>query len=185
MKKLNLPLMSNNIDREDVDCLIDFLKQEPIPRLTNGPKVIEFEEKWSKWLGVKHSVLVNSGTAANELTMLALKYKYPEGGEIIVPPLTWISDINSVLFAEFNPVFVDINFKNLSFDLDKLEEAITEKTKAIFVTHVLGLNALSERLLKICEDNDILLIEDVCESHGVTYNDTKVGSIGFASNFSF
>ena len=185
MKKLNLPLMSNNIDREDVDCLIDFLKQEPIPRLTNGPKVIEFEEKWSKWLGVKHSVLVNSGTAANELTMLALKYKYPEGGEIIVPPLTWISDINSVLFAEFNPVFVDINFKNLSFDLDKLEEAITEKTKAIFVTHVLGINALSERLLKICEDNDILLIEDVCESHGVTYNDVKVGSIGFASNFSF
>jgi CDP-6-deoxy-D-xylo-4-hexulose-3-dehydrase len=185
MKKLNLPLMSNNIDREDVDCLIDFLKQEPIPRLTNGPKVIEFEEKWSKWLGVEHSVLVNSGTAANELTMLALKYKYPEGGEIIVPPLTWISDINSVLFAEFNPVFVDINFKNLSFDLDKLEEAITEKTKAIFVTHVLGINALSERLLKICEDNDILLIEDVCESHGVTYNDVKVGSIGFASNFSF
>ena len=185
MKKLNLPLMSNNIDREDVDCLIEFLKQEPIPRLTNGPKVIEFEEKWSKWLGVEHSVLVNSGTAANELTMLALKYKYPEGGEIIVPPLTWISDINSVLFAEFNPVFVDINFKNLSFDLDKLEEAITEKTKAIFVTHVLGINALSERLLKICEDNDILLIEDVCESHGVTYNDVKVGSIGFASNFSF
>ena len=177
--------MSDNIDREDVDCLIEFLKQEPIPRLTNGPKVIEFEEKWSKWLGVKHSVLVNSGTAANELTMLALKYKYPEGGEIIVPPLTWISDINSVLFAEFNPVFVDINFKNLSFDLDKLEEAITEKTKAIFVTHVLGINALSERLLKICEDNDILLIEDVCESHGVTYNDVKVGSIGFASNFSF
>ena len=182
---LSLPLMSDNIGREDVDCLIEFLKQEPIPRLTNGPKVIEFEEKWSKWLGVKHSVLVNSGTAANELTMLALKYKYPEGGEIIVPPLTWISDINSVLFAEFNPVFVDINFKNLSFDLDKLEEAITEKTKAIFVTHVLGINALSERLLKICEDNDILLIEDVCESHGVTYNDVKVGSIGFASNFSF
>ena len=182
---LSLPLMSDNIDREDVDCLIEFLKQEPIPRLTNGPKVIEFEEKWSKWLGVEHSVLVNSGTAANELTMLALRHKYPEGGEIIVPPLTWISDINSVLFAEFTPVFVDINFKNLSFDLDKLEEAITEKTKAIFVTHVLGINALSERLLKICEDNDILLIEDVCESHGVTYNDVKVGSIGFASNFSF
>ena len=112
MKKLNLPLMSDNIDREDVDCLIEFLKQEPIPRLTNGPKVIEFEEKWSKWLGVEHSVLVNSGTAANELTMLALKYKYPEGGEIIVPPLTWISDINSVLFAEVNPVFVDINLNN-------------------------------------------------------------------------
>ena len=185
MKDLKLPLISDNISRDDIDCLVEFLQQEPIPRLTNGPKVVEFEKKWSEWLGVKHSVFVNSGTAANELTMLALKYMYPDGGDIIVPPLTWISDINSILFADFNPVFVDINLKNLSFDLDKLEESITDKTKAIFITHVLGLNALSERLLKICEDNDILLIEDVCESHGATYDDTKVGSIGFASNFSF
>ena len=151
MKDLTLPLMSDNISRDDIDCLVEFLQQEPIPRLTNGPKVVEFEEKWSEWLGVKHSVFVNSGTAANELTMLALRYMYPEGGEIIVPPLTWISDINSILFAKFSPVFVDINLKNLSFDLDKLEESITDKTKAIFITHVLGLNALSERLLKICE----------------------------------
>ena len=185
MKNLELPLMSDNISREDLDCLIDFLKQEPIPRLTNGPKVIEFEKKWSEWLGVKHSVFVNSGTSANELSMLALKYKYPEGGDIIVPPLTWISDINSVLFADFNPVFVDVNFKNLSFDLDMLEESITDTTRAIFVTHVLGVNALSDRLLQICDDNDILLIEDVCESHGVIFDNKKVGSIGFASNFSF
>ena len=185
MKDLSLPLMSNNIDRADIDCLIEFLQQDPLPRLTNGPKVIEFEKAWSEWLGVKHSVFVNSGTAANELTMLALKHFYPEGGEIIIPPLTWISDINSVLFAEFNPVFVDINFKNLSFDLDKLEKSINDNTRAIFVTHVLGLNALSDRLLKLCIDNDILLIEDVCESHGATHNDIKLGSIGFASNFSF
>ena len=185
MKDLKLPLMSDNISRDDIDCLVEFLQQEPIPRLTNGPKVVEFEKKWSEWLGVKHSVFVNSGTSANELTMLALKYMYPDGGDIIVPPLTWISDINSILFADFNPVFVDINLKNLSFDLDKLEESITDKTKAIFITHVLGLNALSERLLKICEDNDILLIEDVCESHGATYAGSKVGSVGFASNFSF
>ena len=185
MNKLKLPLMSDNIDRDDIDCLVEFLQQEPIPRLTNGSKVVEFEEKWSKWLGVKHSVFVNSGTAANELTMLALKYMYPDGGQIIVPPLTWISDINSVWFADFDTVFVDINLKNLSFDLDKLERAITDKTKAIFLTHILGLNALSDRLLKICEDNNILLIEDVCESHGVTYNNVKAGSIGFASNFSF
>mgnify|MGYP003137010661 CR=1 FL=1 len=185
MNKLKLPLMSDNISRDDIDCLVEFLQQEPIPRLTNGPKVVEFEEKWSKWLGVKHSVFVNSGTAANELTMLALGYMYPDGGKVILPPLTWISDINSVLFAGLDTVFVDINLKNLSFDLDKLEKAITDKTKAIFLTHILGLNALSDRLLKICEDNNILLIEDVCESHGVTYNNVKAGSIGFASNFSF
>ena len=185
MNKLKLPLMSDNIDRDDIDCLVEFLQQEPIPRLTNGSKVVEFEEKWSEWLGVKHSVFVNSGTAANELTMLALGYMYPDGGKVILPPLTWISDINSVLFAGLDPAFVDINLKNLSFDLDKLERAITGRTKAIFLTHILGLNALSDRLLKICEDNNILLIEDVCESHGVTYNNVKAGSIGFASNFSF
>ena len=177
--------MSDNISRDDIDCLVEFLQQEPIPRLTNGSKVVEFEEKWSEWLGVKHSVFVNSGTAANELTMLALGYMYPDGGKVILPPLTWISDINSVLFAGLDTVFVDINLKNLSFDLDKLERAITGKTKAIFLTHILGLNALSDRLLKICEDNNILLIEDVCESHGVTHNNVKVGSLGFASNFSF
>ena len=185
MEDLKLPLMSDNIGRGDVDCLIEFLQQEPIPRLTNGPKVIEFEKAWSEWLGVKHSVFVNSGTAANELTMLALKHIFPEGGEIILPPLAWVSDINSILFAGFNPTFVDINLNNLSFDLDILEKSIGEDTKAIFVTHVLGLNALSDRLLKLCVDNNILLIEDVCESHGATHNNTKLGSIGFASNFSF
>ena len=77
--------MSDNINREDIDTLIDFLKQEPIPKLTNGPKVIEFEQQWSKWLGVKHSLFVNSGSSANELTMLAIKYCYGEG-EVIVPP---------------------------------------------------------------------------------------------------
>ena len=182
---LTLPLMSDNISREDVDCLIEFLKQDPVPRLTNGDKVKEFENKWSEWLGVKHSVFVNSGTAANELTMLSLKHLYPEGGEVIIPPLTWVSDVNSVLFSGFNPVFVDINLNNLSFDLDKLKGAINENTKAIFVTHVLGLNALSDSLLQLCVDNNILLIEDVCESHGATFNTKKLGSVGFASNFSF
>ena len=113
-KNLTLPLMSDNIDRDDINHLVEFLQQDPIPRLTNGEKVIEFEKAWSEWLGVKHSIFVNSGTSANELTMLALKYMYPDGGEIIMPPLTWISDINSVLFAGFDPVFVDINLKNLS-----------------------------------------------------------------------
>jgi len=182
---LSLPLMSDNIDRDDINSVVDFLNQEPIPRLTNGEKVKEFEKEWSKWLGVKHSVFVNSGASANELTMLALKYMFPKGGEIIVPPLTWISDINSVLFAGFDLKFVDINFNNLSFDLEKLEDIITPKTKAIFITHVLGLNGLSKKLLDICKKNSILLIEDVCESHGATFDNKKLGSVGFASNFSF
>tara|TARA_Y100000592_G_scaffold73504_1_gene114500 strand:+ start:16273 stop:17475 length:1203 start_codon:yes stop_codon:yes gene_type:complete len=185
LNKLELPLMSDNIDRNDINSIIEFLSQDPIPRLTNGEKVKEFESQWSEWLGVKHSVFVNSGASANEITMLALKYMFPEGGEIIVPPLTWISDINSVLFAGFDLKCVDVEFNNLSFDLEKLENAITKDTRAIFITHVLGINGLSKKLLDICEKHSILLIEDVCESHGATFNNTKLGSIGFASNFSF
>ena len=184
MNSFYLPLMSDNIDKEDIKSLIEFLDQEQIPKLTNGPKVVEFENKWGEWLGTKYNLMVNSGASANELTMLALNYIHGDG-EIIVPPLTWISDVSSVIFSGFKPVFCDINLKNLSFDIDKLKKCITPKTKAIFLTHVLGINALTDELIQLCDDNNILLIEDVCESHGTTFKGQKVGSIGFASNFSF
>jgi len=176
--------MNDNIDKEDIQCVVDFLSQDQIPKLTNGPKVVEFENAWGEWLGTKYNLMLNSGASANELTMLALAHIVGEG-EIIVPPLTWISDISSVLFAGHKLVFVDVNLTNLSFNLEKIKEAITPKTKAIFLTHVLGINALTEELISICESQDILLIEDVCESHGTTYKGNKVGNIGFASNFSF
>lgn len=179
-----LPLMNDNIDKEDIQCVVDFLSQDNIPKLTNGPKVVEFENAWGEWLGTKYNLFVNSGASANELTMLALAHIVGEG-EIIVPPLTWISDISSVLFAGHKLVFVDVNFKNLSFDIEKLKAAITPQTKAIFLTHVLGINGLTDELINLCESRDILLIEDVCESHGTTFKDKKVGNIGFASNFSF
>lgn len=184
MDKFFIPLMDDNITRDDTNSVIEFLQQDPIPKLTNGPKIKELETKWSEWLGVKHSLMVNSGTAANELTMLALTHLYDDG-EIIIPPLTWISDVSSVLFAKFDPVFVDINHKNLSFDINKLKNSITDKTRAIFLTHVLGLNGLTDELIDLCEEKNILLIEDVCESHGTTFKGKKCGSIGFASNFSF
>jgi CDP-6-deoxy-D-xylo-4-hexulose-3-dehydrase len=184
MSNFYLPLMSDNIDKEDIQSLIDFLSQDQIPKLTNGPKVVEFENKWGEWLGTKYNLMVNSGASANELTMLALNYIYGEG-EIIVPPLTWISDISSVIFSGFKPIFCDINLKNFSFDIEKLKQVITPKTKAIFLTHVLGINGLTDELIQLCEEKGILLIEDVCESHGTTFKDKKVGSYGFASNFSF
>ena len=184
MENFNLPLMSDNISRDDINAVVDFLQQDPIPRLTNGPKVKEFESRWSEWVGMEYSVMVNSGTAANELTMLALNY-ISGTGEIIVPPLTWVSDVNSVLFEGHTPVFVDINLQNLSFDIEKLKAAITDKTKAIFLTHVLGLNGVTDELIQLCEEKNILLIEDVCESHGATFKGQKCGSMGYASNFSF
>jgi CDP-6-deoxy-D-xylo-4-hexulose-3-dehydrase len=184
MNNFFLPLMNDNIDKQDINAVVDFLSQDSIPKLTNGPKVKEFENAWGDWLGTKYNLFVNSGASANELTMLALAQIVGEG-EIILPPLTWISDISSVLFSGHKLVFVDVNFENLSFDIDKLKEAITPNTKAIFLTHVLGINGLTDELLSICKEQNILLIEDVCESHGTTFQGIKVGNFGFASNFSF
>ena len=119
-----IPLMDDNINRDDINSLVHFLTQDPLPRLTNGDKVKEFEQEWGEWLGTRYNVMVNSGSAANELTMLALKYIHGDG-EVLLPPLTWASDPSSVVFAGFEPVFCDINLHNLSFDLDKLRKSVS------------------------------------------------------------
>ena len=181
---LNLPLMRNNITRADLDGVIVFLQQED-PILTQSSNVKAFEEEWSAWLGVKYSVFVNSGTSANQLTMAALSLRYPEGGEVIVPPLTWSSDIASVLQAGFIPVFVDIDPWHLGMDTRQVLSALNDQTRAVFLTHVQGFNALTDELISILQERKILLIEDVCESHGATHNRQKLGSFGWASNFSF
>ena len=178
------PLMRNNILREELDAVIEHLKQDD-PILTNGVNVREFEKEWSEWLGVKYSVFVNSGASANLLTMVALKIKYPEGGEVIVPPLTWVSDISSVLQNGFTPVFVDIDPHTLAMDTDQVLSKITNKTRAVFLTHIQGFNGLTDKLINELKSKKILLIEDVCESHGATHNDVKVGNFGCISNFSF
>lgn len=177
--------MNNNISRDDANGLIKFLSQDPIPILTNSVKVKEFERVWGEWLGAKHNVMVNSGSAANELSLLYLKYMFPDGGEVILPPLCWVSDVAAVLQNGFTPVFCDINLSNLALNPDEVEKKITSKTKAILLIHILGFNGLSDKLLKICKEKNVLLIEDVCESHGATFKGQKVGSFGDISNFSY
>lgn len=178
------PLMRNNIPRQDLDLVIEHLRKDD-PILTNGPECRAFENDWNKWLGTKYSVFVNSGSAANLLSMTVLKMKYPEGGEIIVPPLTWVSDIASVIQNGFTPVFVDINPKTLGMTTDGIIEKINSKTRAVFYTHAQGFNGLTNELLNELENRKIPLIEDVCESHGATHNGKRLGSYGYMSNFSF
>ena len=174
--------MANNIAEEDLDTLIDFLKGNP--RLTQADNVAKFEREWSEWLGIKYSVFVNSGSSANLITMATLSQLYGTG-EVIVPPLTWVSDIASVLQNGFHPVFVDINPNNLCMNDKDVIRCINNKTKAVFLTHVQGFNGLTDRLLNVLEKKGIPLIEDVCESHGATFNGVKCGSFGLMSNFSF
>lgn len=174
--------MENNITREDLDVVIDFLKEMPI--LTQSKHVRAFEEEWSRWLGVKYSVFLNSGSSANFITMEVVKHLYGPG-EIIVPPLTWVSDIASVIRCGMTPVFADINPKTLSLDTEAIIRKITPRTKAVFMTHCQGFNGLTDRLLKILKEKNIPIIEDVCESHGATFKGKKLGSYGLISNFSY
>ncbi len=183
INRLDWPLMKNNISRNDLDAVCEFLQQDD-PILTQAHQVRAFEEEWSEWIGVRHSVFVNSGSSANLLTLAALR-ELNGGGEIIVPTLTWVSDIAAVLHHGFTPVFVDIDPRTLGMDLEMVLEKITPCTRAVFLTHVLGFNALRANFLEEMERRKILLLEDVCESHGATFQGRRLGSIGFASNFSF
>lgn len=180
---LDWPLMANNITRADLDAVIAFLQQDD-PILTQSKNVIAFEEEWSKWAGVKYSIFVNSGSSANTMTIAAIKHAYGQG-EIIVPTLTWVSDIAATLHTGMEPVFVDIDPRTLGMDLDQVLEKITPRTKAVFLTHILGYNALTEDFVKELQRRNIPLIEDVCESHGATCNGKRLGSLGTISNFSF
>ena len=184
-KKILLPLMENNITLDDRREVIKFLRKNEI--YTQSKKVREFEQKWSKWLGVKYSIFVNSGSSANLLSIKALKIfnKNKNKNEIIVPTLTWISDIVSVIESGFKPVFVDIDPLTLSMDNKMVFEKITKKTLAVFITHAQGFNGLSEKLLRELKKKKILLIEDVCESHGARFKNKKLGTFGAMSCFSF
>jgi CDP-6-deoxy-D-xylo-4-hexulose-3-dehydrase len=181
--KIKFPLMQNNILKEDINSVISFLKNNSI--FTQNKEVLKFEKLWSKWLGVKYSVFVNSGSSANLLSIQLLKLKFPKGGEVIVPPLTWSSDIASLLHCGFKPVFADIDLNTLGMNTDAIISKINKKTRAVFISYIQGFNCLTQKLLNFLKKRNILLIEDVCESHGATFNNKKLGAFGWTSNFSF
>src|SRR5262249_28331255 len=180
---LDWPLMKNNLAREDLDAVCALLRQDD-PILTQSAQVTAFEEEWSRWLGVRHSVFVNSGSSANLITLQALK-ETRGPGEVIVPTLTWVSDIAAVLHCGLTPVFVDIDPRTLGMSVEQVLERLNDRTRGVFLTHVLGYNALDQRLLDGLAASRVPLLEDVCESHGATFQGRKLGTFGLISNFSF
>jgi CDP-6-deoxy-D-xylo-4-hexulose-3-dehydrase len=157
-------------------------------RLTNGPKVREFESSWSNWLGVKHSLYVSSGSTANSLLISAVKeyYGLNDGDKVLVPATTWMTNVAPVIQAGLQPIFCDINLKNFSFDENELKYIATvhPDIKAVFITHLIGLSSDVEKVREIFPD--ALILEDVCESHGVEGpKGNKRGSDSVGSTFSF
>ena len=178
--------MNNNYTNQDMTAVRNLLKNRNIV-LTQSKKVEEFEKKWSKWLKVKYSTFVNSGSSANYISISLLKIinKNKTKNEIIVPSLTWVSDVNSVIMNGFKPVFVDINLSNLSMNTKEVLKKINNKTLAVFITHAQGFNGLNDELINKLKQKKIHLIEAVCESHGAKFKNKKLGTYGLISNFSF
>jgi perosamine synthetase len=168
----------------DEDCIIEI--NEVIKSGMNwavGPKVEEFENAISEYIGVKYTVSFNSGTSA--LHALLLAHEIRPGDEIIVPSFTFIATANATLFVGAKPIFADIEEETFGLDPQDVNEKITEKTRAIIAVHYGGCPCKVRELREIADDHRILLIEDAAEAFGAKIWDSKVGTFGDSAMFSF
>jgi perosamine synthetase len=153
------------------------------PTHTFGPNCVAFQDEFAAWNGSRFAITTNSGTAALHMAVAACDCG--AGDQVIVPAYSWSSSATCVLQHNALPVFVDIDFDTMNLDVDKLEAAITSKTKAILVVHLHGLSVEMEPVLSIARKHGLRVIEDACQAHGATYKGKKVGTWGDCAAFSF
>jgi CDP-6-deoxy-D-xylo-4-hexulose-3-dehydrase len=179
-------LVNDTINKDDINALIEWLSQDEIPRLTKGDLTIELEKKWADKIGSKYSVYVNSGSSAILLALAAFLYsKNIRNKKIVVPSLSWATDISSPMLLGMEPIMCDCNLEDLSCDLEHLEHIFKKDSPAAFIlVSPLGLVPNMDKIIKLCEEYDVTLFEDVCESMGSKYHDKYLGTFGFASFFS-
>ncbi len=159
--------------------------------LTTGRFNDEFEKKFTKYLGVKYALTTNSGSSANLLALSALtshklgEKQLKKGDEVITVAAGFPTTVNPIIQHGLVPVFIDCEIGTYNIDADKIEEAITEKTKAVMLAHTLGNTFDLDKIAKICEKHNLWLIEDSCDALGATFDGKKVGTIGHIGTFSF
>ncbi len=180
-----ITLVKDTIDINDVNKLIDWLKTNP--KLTKGELTIEFEKKWSEWLGTKYSVFVNSGSSANlaAIYSLILSGKL-KNNKIVVPAVSWVTTVSPAIQLGLEPIMCECDMSNLGLNINHLKEIIkNENPSAIILVHVLGFPNHMDEIIELCNKNHIMLIEDTCESIGSEYKGKKLGTMGDLSTFSF
>ena len=179
-----IKLVNDTIDKKDIEKLINWLQN--YPHLTKGPITIEFEKKWSEWVGSKYSVFLNSGSSANLAAIYSLILsKRLKNKKIIVPAVSWVTTVAPAIQLGLEPILCDCNKENLGLDISHLKKIILEeKPSCLILVHVLGFANDMDEIMALCNENNILVIEDTCESLGTTYNQKKLGTIGLLGTFS-
>lgn len=183
MEKIDL--VKDTIDSQDIEKLIEWLRTNP--RLTKGQLNVEFEKKWSEWLGVKYSVFVNSGSSANLAAVYSLLLSGKlRNNKIVVPAVSWVTTVTPAVQLGMTPIMCECDEDNLGLNIDYLKKIIeNDNPAAIILVHVLGFPNHMDEIMELCAKHDILLIEDTCESTGSLYNGKKLGTFGDLSTFSF
>lgn len=178
-------LAEDTLDERDLEALAGWLGGSP--QLTQGPLVTQFEHQWSEWLGCADSVMVSSGSTANLALITALtQVGGNERLRIGASAVTWPTNITPGLMLGHELVLLDINPRTLGIDSTIACEVMKSgEIDVLFVTHLLGFNALTEEMVRVAGEQGVILLEDSCEAHGARHGQVKVGTVGLGSSFSF
>ena len=168
------------IDEEDINEVVKVLRSDWI---TTGPKIEEFENALSGYIGCKYAVAVNSGTSALDIAVQTLNL--PKGSEVITTPFTFVATSNSILYNDCKPIFVDIEKDTRNINPNEIRNKITDKTKAIIYVDYAGHPCNIEEIKDIAEEHDLYLIEDASHAIGAEYKGKKIGNFADMTIFSF
>lgn len=180
-----ISLVKDTINKKEIDDLIEWLKT--YPHLTKGKLTVEYEHRWADVLGRKYSVFVNSGSSANLLMFYSLieSGRLDRGDKVVVPAVSWSTDLAPVVQFGLEPVLCDCNLDDLSIDIEHLKSIIEkESPKVLILVSVLGLVPEMDKIVELCEKNNVIILEDACESLGSRFGDKNIGTFGTMSSFS-
>ncbi len=177
---MRIDLSAPDINENDIASVTEVLRSG---RLSLGPVLEEFEQRFAEYIGTQHAVAVSSGTAALHLCMVALEL-HP-GEEIITTPFSFIASANCALMVGAVPVFVDIDDDTWNMDAGAISRVITNRTRAILPVHIFGVPARMDVITEIALSEGLTVIEDACEAIGARYAEQAVGTFGDAATFAF
>ena len=152
-------------------------------QFTLGQEVASFEQEFANYCATDHAVAVNTGTSALHLALLAAEIG--PGDEVITVPNTFVATVAAICYTGARPVFVDINPDTMNIDVDRIEQAVNSKTKAILPVHLYGQPADMDPIMRVAKEHGLRVIEDAAQAHGAEYKDKRIGSIADLGCFSF